>query len=89
MRRPQVVVRLAFPTWALETKAVFQSGMSTWKDGNWECSKTVSLRPLSEEAPVLDLLHDYCMPAAKSALLWRYMVVVILLKGYHLKWIIS
>ena len=59
MRRPQVVVTLGFPTWALETKAVFLSGMSTQRECNWDCSMTGSLRSFFEEAPNLDLLHDY------------------------------
>ena len=58
-RWPEVIVILAFPTWALETKAVFLSGMSTQRDCNWECSMTGRLRPFSEEAPILDILHDY------------------------------
>ena len=58
-RRPQVVVTLASPTWAMETKAVFLSGMSTQRYRNWERSMTGSLCPFSEELPVLDLLHDY------------------------------
>ena len=52
-------VTLDFPTWALEAKAVFLSGMSTRRDHNQVCSMTGSLRPFSEEAPILDLLHDY------------------------------
>ena len=56
---PSHFVTLAFPTWALETKAVFLSGMSTQRDRNRECSMTGSLRPFSEEAPILDILHDY------------------------------
>ena len=44
---------------ALETKAVFVSGMSTQRDCNWEYSMTGSLRPFSEEAPILNLFHDY------------------------------
>ena len=44
---------------ALETKAVFLSSMSTQRDRNWECSMTYSLCPFSEEAPILNLLHDY------------------------------
>ena len=59
MRGPEFIVILAFPTWALETKAAFLSGMSTEIDCNWECSMTGSLRPFSEEVPILDLLHDY------------------------------
>ena len=59
MRQPQVVVRLAFPTWALETKAVFLFGMSTRRYRNWECFKTGSLGPFSEEAPNCVLLQDY------------------------------
>ena len=58
-RWPQVVVTLAFRTWALETKVVFLSGMSTQRDRHWECSMTGSLRSFSEEAPILNLLHNY------------------------------
>ena len=58
-RRPHVVVTLAFPTWALETKAIILAGMLTLRDRNWECSMTGSLCPLSEEAPILVFLHDY------------------------------
>ena len=58
-RCPEGIVILAFPTCALGTKAVFLSGMLTQRDCNWECSMTGCLRPFSEEAPILDLLHDY------------------------------
>ena len=58
-RRPQVVVTSAFPTWSLETKAVFVICHVDPRYRNWECSMTGSLRPFSEEAPILDLLHDY------------------------------
>ena len=37
----------------------FLSGMQTQRYRNWECSMTGNLCPFSEEAPILDLLHDY------------------------------
>ena len=86
-RRPQVVVTLAFPAWSLETKAVFYLACRP-RDiatGNvpWLAACVHSLKkPLS-------LISCITMPAAKSALLWPYVVVVSLSKAYHLKWIIS
>ena len=58
-RRPHVFVTLEFPTWALETKAVILSGMSTQRDRNLECSMTGSSCPFAEEAHILVFLHDY------------------------------